>query len=124
MNTIIIDCGQKVVHPGETVSGKVLWELEKKPRGVELELRWYTSGRGTADTEVFETISAEDPDTIGELAFSFVMPEAPYSFSGKLISVIWALTAVAHKKKAQAEHQLILSPTGKEVNIYTLLQHR
>ena len=47
----------------------------------------------------------------------FVLPPAPYSFSGKLISLIWAVEVVAEGIKEASRLEFTLSPDGREITL-------
>lgn len=102
-------------RPGEQLSGKVVWDLEQAARAIEVRLFWYTSGKGDRDVEVVDRVRIESPAVRGESAFRFPVPESPYSFSGKLISLAWALEAVVEPSMGTARVEITVSPTGSEI---------
>jgi hypothetical protein len=101
--------------PGEEIRGNVLWNFNGTPLPLELSLFWRTEGRGTQDIGVVETISIETPGASGQKDFKFTAPTAPYSFCGKLISIIWALELAATKGKDALQKDLVISPTGQKI---------
>ena len=101
--------------PGEDVVGTVSWELDRPADRLELRLFWYTQGKGTQDVAIVETVAFENPGAQEQHAFRLKLPEGPYSFSGKLISLIWALELVAKPSKEMARQEIVVSPTGVEV---------
>lgn len=107
--------GKTSFRPGETVSGVVRWELDEDPTEVVLRLFWFTEGRGTRDVEVVASERFEAPGMRDRRSFSFQLPEGPYSFSGKLISLIWALELVADPGDRTARRMLTVGPGGREV---------
>jgi hypothetical protein len=101
--------------PGTTISGKVIWTASAETQKIELRLFWFTEGRGTQDIELAEECSW-DAQGQAEQAFSFTLPLEPYSFSGKLISLQWALEAVTLPRESAAAKKIFtLSPNGKEL---------
>jgi len=104
-----------VFTPGEKVSGKAAWQLDQDPKSVELRLFWYTQGKGDEDLEIVQEITFDNPAMQESRPFSLVMPIAPYSFSGRLVSLIWSLELVSGKHSAMKE--IILSPFGYEVDL-------
>src|ERR1043166_4380135 len=48
------------------------------------------------------------------------LPESPYSFSGKLISLVWALELVAEPSKEVIRREFVLAPGGEEVRLDSL----
>ena len=102
-------------RPGEEISGAVGWQLTQPPKSVEVRLFWYTRGKGTEDVSVVDTVRFDNPKQEEARPFSFTAPAGPYSFSGKLISLIWALELVTEPGNESARLDLTISPTGKEV---------
>ena len=96
--------------PGDTVSGRAGWAGQDAPNDASLRLFWYTSGKGTRDVG----IAAEQPlHGVGnshEEPFSFQLPGTPYSCSGTLLSVQWAVEVVARHGRDAARVELVLSP--------------
>jgi len=105
-------------RPGEEVRGAVSWELPDEPRSLELRLLWYTAGIGTRDVGVVARLAFERPGASDRRDFALTLPHGPYSFSGKLISLIWALELVARDPDEVARLELTVSPTGREVLLY------
>ena len=101
--------------PGETVAGTVSWRLEAAPEGLVLRLFWYTRGKGDQDMEEVDSLPIPAYEPQGRREFSFALPAGPYSFSGKLISLIWALELVAQPGDLAARQEIVVSPTGQEV---------
>jgi hypothetical protein len=104
-----------VFAPGETIQGTIQWNLDANPERLELSLFWYTSGKGTRDVGVVQTVPLEDPGSLGSKEFSFTLPQGPYSFSGRLISLIWALELTCMPDGAIARQEITVSPTGREI---------
>jgi hypothetical protein len=102
-------------RPGEELRGVVAWDLPAPPKGMEVRLFWYTRGKGTQDVKVAK-IDRFDPVTArGRHDFRFVLPDSPYSFSGKLISLIWAIEAIAEPGNVTARLDLVIAPDAKEI---------
>ena len=49
----------------------------------------------TRDVGIVDTLRIDRPDASGHHDFGFRLPEGPYSFSGKLITLAWAVEVVA-----------------------------
>ncbi|HKV12027.1 MAG TPA: hypothetical protein VJ725_28035 [Thermoanaerobaculia bacterium] len=103
--------------PGETIEGTVSWFLDEAPRSVELRLFWYTEGKGDQDVEIVRTFPFEAPGAQDRRSFRLEAPAEPWSFSGKLISLSWALEAVAEPGAKAGRVEIVLSPTGSEVRL-------
>ena len=104
-------------RPGEQITGTLRWNLPENPESVELSLFWRTEGKGTQDSQLIERKKFESPGALGQKDFAFKIPSQPYSFSGRLISIIWALEATAYPEEQTTRQQITISATGKEVVI-------
>jgi hypothetical protein len=102
-------------RPGEVIEGNIEWVLERSVEALELRLIWFTSGKGDADVSIEDSQRFESPALSDSAPFRFVFPEAPYSFSGKLISLSWALELVVIPGADATQFALTMSPTGEEV---------
>ena len=113
--SIILEQDKAAFAPRETIRGTVRWSLDAGIRHLELSLFWYTTGKGTRDVGVIETRKFDEPGAVGWKDFSFTLPDGPYSFSGKLISLLWALELTGFPGSETVRHEITLSPTGKEI---------
>jgi hypothetical protein len=101
--------------PGETVRGLGGWRLDQPATSIDLRLFWYTEGKGTQDVAVAQTTTIENPPQNGSQMFQFDLPASPYSFSGKLISLIWAVEMIARPGNESTRLPLTLSSDGDEI---------
>ena len=106
---------RKNFQPGDEITGAAGWELEKAPESLEVRLLWFTRGKGTEDVAGVNTVRFEHPQAAEARPFHFQLPPAPYSFSGKLISLLWAVELVALPKKQSARVEFVMAPEGREV---------
>jgi hypothetical protein len=113
--TLELRDGKVSYRPGETVQGAARWELDAPPSRVEARLFWYTRGKGTQDVEIVRTAAWELPSNAEKREFSFQIPDSPFSFSGKLVSVLWAVEAVTEPPGEVARVEVTVSPSGAEV---------
>ena len=102
-------------RPGENLQGTLRRNLSENPESVEISLFWRTEGKGTQDVGVIETKKFDNPGSLAQKEFSFKIPTEPYSFSGRLISIVWALEACAYPDEQTTRQEITISPTGKEV---------
>jgi len=109
--------GQHAFAPGERLAGSVRWRLPDDPAWVALRLYWRTEGKGTQDVDVVTEERFEAPGRDDRRPFDFPLPEGPYSFSGKLITLVWGLELVAEPGGAVAQTDLVISPTGAELRL-------
>jgi len=117
---IEIDDGRHWFLPGETVSGRMAWETDGDVESVELRLFWHTAGKGTEDVEIVRELRVDSPESRGEKGFSFELPLQPYSFSGSLITLAWALELVALPGGELGRIDLVVAPTPVEVRLESL----
>ena len=59
----------------------------------------------------------DEPYASDSRNFEFKIPAGPYSFSGLLISLAWALELELDKECLQ--YDIVVSPTGKEISLYS-----
>lgn len=104
-------------RPGEVVAGFCGWECDAPPRWAELRLFWYTQGRGTRDTGIVATQRWDDPPAVDAPLFEFTLPAGPYSCSGQLVSIAWALELVVKGVDDVARLDLVVAPAGREVEV-------
>ena len=103
--------------PGDTLSGTLTWNLPGGTESIALRLFWFTSGRGSQDIESVDELTWPISPTRlqGHEKFSFTLPTEPYSFSGKIISLTWALEAVAMPEETSTKKEFTLTPNGQEI---------
>jgi len=112
---IQLDSNKMAFVPGEEIRGIAKWQLDYEPGSMELSLFWHTEGRGIQDTGIAETIVFENAGAFGQKDFKFIAPAGPYSFSGKLVSIIWALEFATAKGKDVCRKDITISPTGQKI---------
>lgn len=112
----ILQFAQTNVIPGAEISGTVSWNFPppRRPR-IEIRLIWYTLGKGDRDHAIAAVHKVSAPDPEGATAVRFVAPVYPNSFSGKLVSVCWALEAIAFPDLESARVELTIGPGGQEL---------
>lgn len=115
MAELAIALAEKACRPGEELAGVVSWAGAEGVEWVEVRLIFFTRGKGTQDVQVAETVRIDTPGAAGDREFAFVLPNGPYSFSGSLISLTWAVEVLTNGGKEAAREEFVLSPTGQEV---------
>lgn len=110
---IKIEDEQTAFVPGQTVRGQVRWSRPVPPKKARLVLFWYTEGKGDEDNGLVERIPFETPQALDKRTFAFQLPVGPYSFSGRLISLMWALEL--HIDKEFIRKEITVSPDGHEI---------
>ncbi len=111
--TIAPTRGDSSRKPREVLEVAARWSLPSAPKSLEIRLFWFTRGKGTEDVGVVATERVPGAGGNGEHRVRFTLPDAPYSFSGSLISLIWAVELVADETAARWE--FVLAPEGREI---------
>jgi hypothetical protein len=114
---------QTSFRPGEWIEGKAVWQLDHSVDWLEVRLLWFTQGKGDSDVSVEDMVRIDNPSLNDSRPFRFQLPQAPYSFSGKLISLIWAIEIVGEGIKEAARLEFTLSPDGQEIELGTADAH-
>ncbi len=119
MTTLRIDLegDRRWFLPGDTVTGSIVWRLDEPADAIEVRLFWHTSGKGSEDVEIVDSIHTEAHGLAGERAFSFHLPLGPYSFSGSLITLSWALDLVALPGGQTERVELVVAPIPVEIRL-------
>jgi hypothetical protein len=107
--------GRTAFKPGEPLSGHVAWRIDGKPASAELRLFWYTSGKGSQDVGTFRALPFVAPRPEDRRDFTLPLPREPYSFSGTLISLVWAIELIVEPGAHVVRQEFVLSATGREV---------
>jgi hypothetical protein len=113
---IILDDKRTTFRAGEDIRGRAEWSLDAPAKSVAVHLCWFTRGKGTTDTEVVQQRTFE-PAPTGQGTFSFRAPDQPYSFSGQLISLIWAVELVVDPGDHCERVELIIGPDAAEIEL-------
>lgn len=117
MLTVRADGGRTWFRPGETIEGDVSWLLDADAEAIEVRLFWFTSGKGSRDVEIVDSSRTVSPGKNGTLPFRLTAPNGPYSFSGKLITLSWAIELVVEPGGANERLDLVIGPQPVEVQL-------
>jgi len=101
--------------PGAEIAVNAAWDLDSPPDKIEARLVWHTSGKGDRDLKVVKTVTIQSPPARDQQVIAFSLPWGPYSFSGKLISLIWGIELVSFPDEDSARKEISVAPQGREV---------
>lgn len=101
--------------PNSQLECDVRWDFVEAVQSLELRFVWNTAGKGTRDVEIAKSVVLDCPALSGREAVSVSVPEQPYSFSGTLVSIIWALELVALPSAESTRVEITIGPEGREV---------
>ena len=114
---VVLERDPPSYEPLEEVKGVASWELPEPPAAVEVRLFWYTSGRGDRDQDVVAVERQENPGPSGRLPFTLQLPQAPWTFSGQLVSLVWAVEVVLPEENLAGDAELVMGPGGEEARV-------
>ncbi len=110
--------GRTAFRPGERIDGSLSWTLDEPAKAIELRLFWHTRGKGDRDVTVVDRLRlANPPSSESRRPFRFQLPAEPWSFSGSLITLAWALEAVVLPSNESVLLDLVASPTAGEIRL-------
>lgn len=124
---IRLEGGKTAYRPGEEVVGKVAWSVEgdaagggeaAPPERAEVHLVWFTRGVGNADSDVVAVVELPRPSASDWREFRLRLPAGPYSVTGNLVSVAWAVEAVLEPGSRAERVEIVVSPTGRPVLLH------
>lgn len=115
---IQIDGGRTEFEPGETIVVHLNWSLPEPPESLKLQLVWNTIGKGTTDRGLEKTIAIDASGREGTHRVELTLPAAPYSFSGKLVSLVWALELMAKRPRAEFRTEMTIAPGRSEILLH------
>lgn len=110
--------GRTAFEPAETIAVEAEWEFDVEPESLEVRLVWNTSGKGDTDIGVEKTVAIDSPGLAESRRLDVQLPPAPYSFSGKYVSLIWALELVAQASDESARTEITIAPGRREVLLH------
>jgi hypothetical protein len=117
MSTLRIGLRENRTHfaPGDKILGVVDWSLESAPKKAEIRLGWSTVGKGTTDSATVDRVKLKGLEAAELRNFELEAPAEPYSFSGQLVSLVWAVEVVLQPSGDSARCEIVIAPEGKEV---------
>ena len=80
--------GRSAFEPGQTVPVTAKWNLQTPLDAVELRVVWNTAGRGDVDLQIAEAVRIESSHPSDTRQMTLTLPRQPYSYSGKLVSLV------------------------------------
>jgi hypothetical protein len=104
------------IAAGGRLDGRILWSLARAPE-ITVRLTWQTRGKGTTDEGDGPSTEIRGTAAAGDASFALTAPTTPPSFSGRLISVIWYLTATDRVSGETAGIEVVIGPNGREIRL-------
>ena len=107
--------GKTSYNPGEKIRGELEWELAQEVPEITINIFWYTEGIGEQDSEVAKTEVIKAPLQSDRQGFEIDLPVAPYSYSGQITALKWAIEATAMKDKVKDVKEFSITPGNREI---------
>ena len=101
--------------PGEKISGEVEWDFTQEVKEIAINVFWYTEGMGDQDSEIAVNEIIKLPLKSDRQSFEIELPMAPYSYSGQITSLKWAIEATSLKDKFKDVKEFSMTPGNKEI---------
>jgi hypothetical protein len=111
--------GRTAYKPGDTVAGHASWQVAHA-KSVEVRFFWYTSGTGTPAVQIIAATKLDHPRPNGQTPFKYQLPESPYSFSGRLIRLAWAVELVIEPGNLSTRAEFVMAPGERETLLDSL----
>lgn len=112
---IQLDDQRTAFEPGENIQATIEWSLPYEPQSLEFRVVWSTAGKGTPDVGIEHTTTIDSPRQQDSRRIELKLPAAPYSFSGTLISLVWALELVVLPTNESFRTEITIAPGAREV---------
>ena len=103
-------------NPGEEITVVAEWQLDVPPAVAELRLAWYTQGKGDEDIQIVDKFVIPAPRASDSQRWTVRLPDSPYSFSGKLITLTWAIELIIGDQSQRLD--IVIAPAGREVLLH------
>jgi hypothetical protein len=103
--------------PKDRVAGYARWDLEHAPRWLEVRIAWHTEGKGTKEHTIVGRERWQDLSPNDRRDFVFTLPEMPYTYHGRVLSILWSVDLIApsrlpwRREERVASAVIIVSPT-------------
>ena len=114
---LTLEHGRTAFQPGARVTGVAVWSAPTAPRGMELRLSWAIHGKGGRDYRIADTIALPAPAATERRPFLLTLPAGPYSFRGKMLTLVWSLELVALPGEEKTRVDLVVAPVGKIIDL-------
>ena len=114
---IRIELARDAVRPGELLQGEIRWDADAPPGPATLSLFWNTEGFGTVDVEIVAREQIALGLRSGGLPFRFKLPASPWSFSGRLVSLLWGVELAGPGLAEPLRRRFTLAPEGRAIDL-------
>lgn len=117
MSALTLELQQDHYEPGATLNAGISWQLDEAPATIHIRIGWRTSGIGTEDLEVVDVWTFDADNNQGSQQLQRQLPDFPYSFTGKLITVTWFIEASIDSQNITSSSDLVIAPGEQEIDL-------
>lgn len=110
--------GRTAFEPFEEVDVVAEWDSATPPPWLELRLTWFTRGKGNTDLLVVRHWRHVPTESRGKHVWHVRLPAAPYSFSGKYVSLVWTLELLEATEEHSTRRDIIIAPLSREIALH------
>ncbi len=113
--TIAVEGKQNQFEPGEVVDIRAKWKCDFPLAALEVRLVWHTECMDEEPSAIVISQSSriESPEAEGTHRCQLPLPETPFGFLGKLISLKWGVELVTFPDLEAVRLDLSVGPGGK-----------
>ncbi|MDD5597684.1 MAG: hypothetical protein PHV82_07050 [Victivallaceae bacterium] len=112
--SLMLRDGRTSYRPGGKIRGEVEWDLSRDVRDITINIFWYTGGVGDQDSEAAVSEKIDMPMQNGRRSFEMELPMAPYSYSGRITSLKWAVEASVSDEVKDVK-EFSITPDNREI---------
>ncbi|MFT4627665.1 MAG: hypothetical protein ACI8PZ_006352 [Myxococcota bacterium] len=114
---ITVQLPQGSYAPGDMLDADVAWGDPGSKGEVLVTLLWYTVGKGTEDVVIVRQERFPTDGRAGRQRLAWPLPHEPWSFSGRLVGVTWALEASLEPRGEVHRLDFVLGPDRLEARL-------
>jgi len=105
--------GRTAFEPGESITGSASWDLPGPPSSLDVCLIWIAKGAGTQESGVGARVAIDAPQSRDRRNFELPAPDGPYSYAGRLLSIVWSVEVQAEPGGRSGRAELVIAPGGQ-----------
>jgi hypothetical protein len=117
---ISIEPNTRQFEPGATITARVQWSDLRDNDRLVVRLFWFTTGKGDRDIEIVSEVPLQATGTSGQEVVKLTAPAWPFSYSGKMVSIQWAIEVVRLPGEDAQTVELVIAPDGRARSPYEM----
>src|SRR5262249_13116359 len=109
---------REAYRPGDTISGTLIRTADQPPQRILIRLFWFTSAIAQRQIGLIATKIINNPKPNDSTNFEFQLPEGPWSFSGTITGLDWAIEAIMFPSRFHTRVPFSFGPMGQRTSLY------